>query len=288
MWKGIIKIITENSVYNKRMIAEEGLAILVEEFSPEPIKILIDTGRNYATIAHNLHAINEDPKNINAIIATHGHAGHIQSLSDFVKDTNKPKLILNPEIFDKKYKKKLGNILPGGVLLDRSSLLNFSDLIETDRPYQLTEHIWTSGKIHVFEQTELGNSEKDKYWKESGKTLIPDYFDEETAVFIKSNIGIIILTSCGHRGIGNIVETAKKVFVNEQIAAVIGGFHTTDRPEIVPILIERLTFNKVPRVMPCHCTGLKGKISFSVKWKEKFFDISTGSIIKIEDDIVVE
>lgn len=288
MWKGIIKIVTENTVYNKKMLAEEGLSILVEEISPEPTKILIDTGRTYSTITHNLRVMNEDPKKIDVIIATHGHAGHIQALNDFIKDTNMPNLILNPKIFDEKYKKKSEIISPGGVNLDRTYLQKFSKLIEVDTPYQITKNIWTSGNIYISEKLELGESEKGKYWKKVQKELVPDFFDEETAVFINSNLGVIALTACGHRGIANIAEAGKKVLSAKKIAAVIGGFHTMDRPEIIPILIKRLSSNKTHSVLPCHCTGLQGKIAFAKQWEGNFIDVSTGTIIEVEDRIVVK
>lgn len=52
------------------------------------IKILIDMGIGYQTLASELEKINLEPKDINAILVTHTHSDHIKGLTQLIKKTN--------------------------------------------------------------------------------------------------------------------------------------------------------------------------------------------------------
>ena len=55
---------------------------------------------------------------------------------------------------------------------------------------------------------------------------IPDDFDHEigTAYLVKGK-GLVVLTSCSHRGVINTVKQAQEVSGVDKVHAVIGGFH---------------------------------------------------------------
>ena len=55
---------------------------------------------------------------------------------------------------------------------------------------------------------------------------IPDDFDHEIAtVYMVKGKGLVVLTSCSHRGVINAVRQAQKVSGIDKVHAVIGGFH---------------------------------------------------------------
>jgi hypothetical protein len=55
---------------------------------------------------------------------------------------------------------------------------------------------------------------------------IPDDFDHEIATsYMVKGKGLVVLTSCSHRGVINAVQQAQKVSGIDKVHAVIGGFH---------------------------------------------------------------
>ena len=62
-------------------------------------------------------------------------------------------------------------------------------------------------------------------------TVAPDDFQHEQATcFNVKGKGLVVLTSCGHRGIVNSVRTAMKVSGVNKVHAVLGGFHLAASP----------------------------------------------------------
>jgi 7,8-dihydropterin-6-yl-methyl-4-(beta-D-ribofuranosyl)aminobenzene 5'-phosphate synthase len=139
-------------------------------------------------------------------------------------------------------------------------------------PALVADHAFTTGRIAQtsFEQPLLPTTEivgifdgfgcfpeKMPAAKNTG-SYIPDDFDHEiaTAYLVKGR-GLVVLTSCSHRGVINAVKQAQEVSGVDKVHAVIGGFH------IVPPLgddyirrtIEAFTEIGPDYLIPAHCTG---------------------------------
>ena len=55
---------------------------------------------------------------------------------------------------------------------------------------------------------------------------IPDDFDHEIATnYVVKDKGLVVLTSCSHRGVINTVRQAMKASGVDKVHAVLGGFH---------------------------------------------------------------
>ena len=59
------------------------------------------------------------------------------------------------------------------------------------------------------------------------KILMPDPLikDDQAIVVNISDKGLVILTGCGHAGVVNTINYAKKITGVSRIYAIIGGFH---------------------------------------------------------------
>jgi 7,8-dihydropterin-6-yl-methyl-4-(beta-D-ribofuranosyl)aminobenzene 5'-phosphate synthase len=86
---------------------------------------------------------------------------------------------------------------------------------------------------------------------------VPDQFRHEIAtVFNLRGKGLILLTSCSHRGVVNAVREAQAVSGIDKVHAVIGGFHLAPYPpEYVQQTVAALREINVEHVIPLHCTG---------------------------------
>ena len=87
---------------------------------------------------------------------------------------------------------------------------------------------------------------------------IPDDFDHELAtIYMVKGRGLVVLTSCSHRGVINAVRQAMAASGTTKVQAVLGGFH------IVPPLGDdyiRSTIAEFKQIDPDyvivgHCTG---------------------------------
>src|SRR2546429_9210356 len=62
--------------------------------------------------------------------------------------------------------------------------------------------------------------------EDRAKGVVPDQFQHEIATaFNLKGRGLVVLTSCSHRGVVNAIRQAQAATGVEKIHAVIGGFH---------------------------------------------------------------
>jgi 7,8-dihydropterin-6-yl-methyl-4-(beta-D-ribofuranosyl)aminobenzene 5'-phosphate synthase len=92
---------------------------------------------------------------------------------------------------------------------------------------------------------------------DQGQGLIPDQFRHEIAtVFNLKGRGLIILTSCSHRGVVNAIRQAQAASGIEKVHAVIGGFHLAPyQPDYVRQTVAALKEIGPDYVVPLHCSG---------------------------------
>jgi 7,8-dihydropterin-6-yl-methyl-4-(beta-D-ribofuranosyl)aminobenzene 5'-phosphate synthase len=75
--------------------------------------------------------------------------------------------------------------------------------------------------------------------------------------------GLVVLTSCSHRGVVNAIKEAQAASGVEKIHAVIGGFHLAPyQEEYVRDTVKALQEIDLTYLVPLHCTG------------EPFYDIA--------------
>ena len=86
---------------------------------------------------------------------------------------------------------------------------------------------------------------------------MPDDFQHEQATcFNIKGKGLVVLTSCGHRGIVNSVRGAMHVSGINKIHAIVGGFHLMPMPDgYVRDTVAALKELNPDYLIPMHCTG---------------------------------
>jgi 7,8-dihydropterin-6-yl-methyl-4-(beta-D-ribofuranosyl)aminobenzene 5'-phosphate synthase len=102
--------------------------------------------------------------------------------------------------------------------------------------------------------------------------------DQAIIVNIKQK-GLVILTGCGHAGIINTINYAKKVTKINKVFAVLGGFHLTGGiyEEAIEPTIKELQKVDPKYIIPCHCTGWKATNKIIEMMSEKFIQTSVGT-----------
>jgi 7,8-dihydropterin-6-yl-methyl-4-(beta-D-ribofuranosyl)aminobenzene 5'-phosphate synthase len=93
--------------------------------------------------------------------------------------------------------------------------------------------------------------------EERAKVVVPDQFRHEIATsFNLKGCGLIILTSCSHRGVVNTVKQAQAASGVQKVHAVIGGFHLAPYGEDY-VRQTAISLKEIDPdyVVPMHCTG---------------------------------
>ena len=116
------------------------------------------------------------------------------------------------------------------------------------------------------------------------KNLVPDPLvkDDQAIVINVRNKGLIILTGCGHAGVINSINYAKKTTGVDKIYAVIGGFHLPADggiyEEAIDPTLKELQKANPEYIVPCHCTGWLATNKIIDLMPEKFIQSAVGTI----------
>ncbi len=258
---------------------EWGLSLHVEsKRNSEKRQVLIDFGYTPETLNNNLELLGIDPAQLDALVLSHGHYDHFGGLVGFLKHhqgrlrPDLPFVLGGEECFCTR-EAGVGDAAGFFGALDREAIRTARLRVEfAERPSLIAEHGFSTGRIstdsfeRVLAPTRMGVGLKDGVGcapeglpeaKRSVATMIPDDFQHEQAtVYHVKDKGLVVMTSCGHRGIVNSVATARKVSGVQKVHAVLGGFHLAPHPiEYQRQTAEELKAIEPDWLIPMHCTG---------------------------------
>jgi 7,8-dihydropterin-6-yl-methyl-4-(beta-D-ribofuranosyl)aminobenzene 5'-phosphate synthase len=118
------------------------------------------------------------------------------------------------------------------------------------------------------------------------KNLVPDPLvkDDQAIVANIRDKGLVILTGCGHAGVINTINYAKKITGVDKVYAVMGGFHLPADGRIYEAAIEP-TLNELQKadlkyIVPCHCTGWKAINRIIETMPERLIPTGVGTVFR--------
>ena len=255
--------------------AEWGLAMHAQSFAgAEERNVLIDFGYTPEVLTNNLAILGIDPARFDAMVLSHGHYDHFGGMVGFLSATKgrlKPKLpfyVGGEDCFCLRRN-------PGGNFgaLDRKAILEADlTLMMAAEPALVADHAFTTGRIgQTSFETPLRATdeivgifdgfgcfpEKMPVEKNTGG-YIPDDFEHELATsYLVKGKGLVVLTSCSHRGVINTVRQAMAASGVDRVHAVIGGFHVVPPlgDDYINKTIEEFRDINPDYLITAHCTG---------------------------------
>jgi 7,8-dihydropterin-6-yl-methyl-4-(beta-D-ribofuranosyl)aminobenzene 5'-phosphate synthase len=244
-----------------QLIAEHGYALLLTvQREGRSESILYDAGLGRETLLHNMDVLAIRPAHLRAIVLSHGHADHHGGLEGIVRRLNRRglPLLLHPDAW--RYRRivfptgaEIHMPPPSHSDLDREGVA----IIEERGPSLLLDGmVLVTGQVERVTEFEKGfplqEARTDHGWE-------PDIWvwDDQAIVCHLKNRGLVVLSSCSHAGVINILQHARRLTGIETVYAFVGGLHLSGAvfEAIIPRTIVELQAIGPSVIVPGHCTG---------------------------------
>ena len=271
----------DNNSPPPRLCAEHGLSLHIQHNEKN---YLIDTGASGAFI-QNADVLGIDLQRLDAIIISHGHADHIGGLSALLAMNHTAKVYLRHAAAHAHYSdhstgSDLKSIGADPALFEAYAdrFVFFEDEIDVADGF-----ILLSNKI---DDARYACKDKGLFMEHNG-TIVPDDFRHECFAVFEEAAGLVLVSSCSHAGIVNIVRTVQTRYPGKPILRIVGGFHlmgfgaepmncTADYAEEIADILDHAC---IGGIHTCHCTG---HVAFEIMQRQigdKITFLQTGSIL---------
>ncbi len=237
-------------------LGEWGFAAWVEA---DGRAILFDTGAHPDLVVKNARDLKIDLSKATDVVLSHNHPDHTGGLVSVRKAAmaGDPKALGRAHVgagiftarFDKDGKDR-------NVFATRRGEYEATGgaFVEHDKPAELAPGVWFTGPV----PRRNPESNWGKGLSMGSATGPEDNVAEDSALVFDTADGLVVLTGCGHAGIVNICEYARKVVRPAPLLAVIGGLHLYEKPdETVDWTAGKLKAMGLRYLLAAHCTGIE-------------------------------
>ncbi|HET9596557.1 MAG TPA: MBL fold metallo-hydrolase [Anaeromyxobacteraceae bacterium] len=242
----------------KTFVGEWGFSAVVEANGQ---RVLFDTGASGDTVLRNAAVLGIDLSSITDVIVSHfheDHAGGLPALRRELASKNPAALsrahVLRGFFWPRTTKEgKPYRSVDGTRAAYEAAGGKF---VEHDAPFEILPGVWLTGpvpRVHPERNYPQGIIVK------TPQGTVTDDVPEDDALVLDSTDGLVVVTGCGHAGVTNILEAARKVVrPDAHVSAVFGGLHLLSADDAT-LDWTGSQFKRfgVAHVVGAHCTGIE-------------------------------
>lgn len=252
-----LKITVLSTMLADRGIGEWGYAALVEA---DGRKILFDTGARPETVLKNAEELGIDLSEVEDVVLSHHHGDHTGGLARLREalSTRNPRALARAHVAQGFFlvRARANGAVSTGLAIARSRYEAAGGrFIVHDKPVEIAPGVWFSGPVTRV-HPERNYVTRMRIETEAG--LVPDTIPEDASLLIRTAEGIAVLTGCGHAGIINISDHARRHLGTQPVIAVIGGLHLFDSTnDNLAWTAAELKKRGLRYLLAGHCTGIE-------------------------------
>ena len=250
-----ITVLIENSA-PEGLIAEHGLSFYIEY---QGGRYLLDAGESGAFLL-NAHLLGVELGTVEAAFLSHGHYDHGDGFPAFFRANRTAPVYARPAVVEDEIFDGMHAGLDAGIFRRYARRFDLDDGPREPVP---------------------------------GLHLIPDAVIHEQSLVLETAQGLVVLNSCCHAGVDNILADIRARFPGRPLRAVLGGFHlmapagtaTLDRPEAeVRALARRLRDElEVEDICTGHCTGRPAYQLLAEELGGRLRPLTTGAVFEFPE-----
>lgn len=265
------------------LVAEHGFAaaVTVGRGAIEH-RVLFDAGRSPNGLVENMRRLDLSPKDLEAIVLSHGHLDHTTGMNGLVRVLGRANLpvIIHPEFWTERR-----ILIPGS---DPFELPSTSRAALEDTGFEITEGrlpsfvlgdlLLVTGEVDRTTEYEQGFPPH-QAWRAGKWVPDPLVLDDQGLVFNVEGKGLVVLTGCGHAGVINTVRYAKMLTGIDRVHAIVGGFHLSGPlfEPLIPQVCEALRELEPDVIVATHCTGWRAIHALANAFPDAFIPSTVGT-----------
>jgi 7,8-dihydropterin-6-yl-methyl-4-(beta-D-ribofuranosyl)aminobenzene 5'-phosphate synthase len=239
-------------------IGEWGFAALVDV---NGYRLLFDTGAREETVLRNAEELKIDLASVTDVVLSHNHGDHTGGLLTLRRalGAKSPGALSRAHVgtgifLPRQYE---GRPIPGPTMSAVRDAYEATGarMVEHAKAGTLAPGVWLTGPV--------ARRHPERNWPKSARIVTPegpveDTIPEDQSLVIDTGDGLVVITGCGHAGIGNILAAARELVPGRPVRAVLGGLHLLDADEkSLAWTAERMREAGVRHLLGAHCTGLE-------------------------------
>ncbi len=269
-----VTALMDNHVDQQGFVSEHGLSLRIQARSAD---VVFDTGSTGAFL-ENARALGFELGPENLVVLSHGHYDHSGGLAALFKGPQCPSVLYAGRGYGRTRYAVAGAERRSIGLPFAERPVGMPEPFIVSVPEQLDEGVF----ILPAAEMKDGSAPLERFRMETEAGEAIDDFSDELSLAVIEEDGLSVITGCAHRGIVNIVASARGLFPGVPLKAVIGGFHlsSAEEGEIGRVASALAAFD--PGKLFCmHCTGVRGYAGIAAALSGRTAWLSCGSSVTI-------
>jgi len=272
------------SILDAALHAEHGLAYQNETVvNGEPHSCLVDFATDAQAVMRNMKLLNINFGKIEALGLSHDHFDHQAAMIEILKAKKgefrkEIPFYVGEQFFVGTYARRPDGNIQSLLALKREDVegLGFVKIVEIKNPTPIIPGAYLPG--HVEQVTDYEKIPPNLVAKKGNEFVQETFIGEQAVILNAKGKGLVVVSSCAHRGIVNTVKQAQKMTGMEKVYMVIGGFHLTGTTaERIQKTIADFKAINPEYIVPTHCTGFQAISAFAREMPNQFILNTAGT-----------
>ena len=276
--------LAENTAGERGLLGEWGWSLLVRCGQRS---FLLDAGAGPAT-ARNAATLGADLRPVEAVALSHGHYDHTGGLPAVLeairaaRSGSQPQVPvhLHPAAWGPKYarNRKTGVCRYVGIPWQRLEAERLGACFREEAvPVELDRDVLLSGPVpRAFDFEKVA----DNLLLRDGEQFVPDPLEDDQALFLRTELGLVVALGCAHRGVLSTLDLGRRLTGLRQVYLVLGGTHLLDADaRRLERTIQGLREAGVQWLGVSHCTGAGASARLAQAFGERFFFNQAGTCL---------